>query len=132
MRVEHALAGVEERYRAVVDAVRDYAIVMLDLEGRVTHWSLGAQAVLGWAAERIAGQTFARCYGADDSAKTALRRHLDAAFLRGAFEAEGLFQRAGGGQFPARAVIKRLYEGGGQVTGYVVILRELRGAAPTG
>ena len=63
-----ALARSEERFHLLVDAVIDYAIFMLDPQGRVVSWNAGAQRIKGYAAGEIVGQHFSRFYPPEDAA----------------------------------------------------------------
>ena len=65
-RQEEELRASEERFRLLVDSVRDYAIFMLDPDGRVRSWNAGAQALKGYAAGEIIGQHFSRFYTPQD------------------------------------------------------------------
>ena len=53
----------------LVDTVRDYAIILLDPEGKVLTWNVGAERLKGWKANEIIGQHFSRFYPAEDVAK---------------------------------------------------------------
>ncbi|WP_132257241.1 PAS domain S-box protein, partial [Methylobacterium segetis] len=64
----------EDRYRLLVDSILDYAIYMLDPQGRVASWNRGAQRFKGYTAEEIIGQHFSRFYTEEDQA-TGLPAH---------------------------------------------------------
>ena len=64
-----ALRHSEERFRALVEGVQDYAVVTLDPQGRVTSWNSGAERTNGYCAEEILGQHFSRFFPADDVAR---------------------------------------------------------------
>jgi PAS domain-containing protein len=53
--IENVLRGSEERFRLLVEGMKDYAIFMLDTEGRITSWNAGAQRINGYEAEEIMG-----------------------------------------------------------------------------
>ncbi|MFA5017740.1 MAG: PAS domain-containing protein, partial [Methylobacter sp.] len=59
-QIEEQLRWTEESFRLMVESVTDYAIVMLDPEGRVVSWNSGAQRIKGYSAEEIVGQHFSR------------------------------------------------------------------------
>src|SRR4029077_6988142 len=65
-RTEQALHESEERFRLLVESVKDYAIFMLDQAGRVASWNAGAEAIKGYAAEEILGQHFSVFYTPED------------------------------------------------------------------
>ncbi len=64
--MEEALRESEERFRLLVEGVRDYAIFMLDPEGRVSTWNVGAERIKGYRADEIIGQHFSRFYTQED------------------------------------------------------------------
>ena len=65
-RTEKILLESEERFRLLVDGVKDYAIFMLDVEGYVSTWNLGAQRMKGYEAEEIVGEHFSIFYTDED------------------------------------------------------------------
>ena len=104
----------EERFRLLVESVRDYAIFMLDPQGRVLTWNAGAERIKGYRADEIIGQHFSRFYPPE-----ALARGLPAARARGRgarsgrFEDEGWRVRKDGSRFWANVVITALRDGDG-------------------
>src|SRR2546421_1205842 len=67
-RAEQALHESEERFRLLVESVKEYAIFVLDPAGRVASWNVGAEAIKGYAAEEILGQHFSGFYPPGDRA----------------------------------------------------------------
>ena len=65
---EEALRQSEERYRAIVETVSDYAIFTTDAEGRIETWPPGAQKVFGWSAEEAEGQLIDMTFTPEDRA----------------------------------------------------------------
>jgi PAS domain-containing protein len=61
-------ASMEGRYRLLVDAITDYAIYMLDTEGRISSWNAGAQRFKGYTESEILGEHFSRFYTPEDVA----------------------------------------------------------------
>ena len=78
-----------ERFRLLVDSIRDYAIFMLDAEGRVASWNAGAEHLAGYRAEEILGQHVLQFYIPDDVAAGKPDQHLREAALRGRVHDEG-------------------------------------------
>lgn len=115
----------EGRYRLLVDAITDYAIYMLDLEGRVVNWNTGAQRLKGYTATEIIGENFARFYRDEDRAKGLPERALRIAATEGKFEAEGWRVRKDGTTFWAHVVIDPVRDGDGELIGYAKITRDL-------
>src|SRR4051812_49476193 len=63
-----SLSQSEERFRLLVESVKDYAIFMLDLDGRVISWNAGAEQIKGYRADEVLGQHFAVFYTPEDIA----------------------------------------------------------------
>ena len=113
------------RYRLLVDAITDYAIYMLDLEGNVVSWNAGAQRFKGYRADEIIGENFSRFYREQDRLEGLPRRALSIAAKEGKFEAEGWRLRKDGSTFWAHVVIDPVRDGSGQLIGYAKITRDL-------
>lgn len=115
----------DARYRLLVDAITDYAIYMLDTDGRVSSWNSGAERFKGYRSEEIIGQHFSRFYTPEDRETglpaTALRRAAE----DGRFEAEGWRLRKDGTRFWAHVVIDPIRAPEGDLIGYAKITRDL-------
>ncbi|ADK99988.1 PAS domain S-box protein [Brevundimonas subvibrioides] len=121
---EAALREGEERYRRVIEGVRDYGIFALDLEGRVVSWNTGAERIKGWTADEILGQHFSTFYPAEARAETPMRL-LEAARRDGRVEDEGWRVRRDGGRFWANVVITALHDETGTLTGFSKVTRDV-------
>jgi PAS domain S-box-containing protein len=117
--------GNEERFRLIIDSVRDYAIFMLDVEGRVTSWNAGAQQLKQYCAEEIVGQHFSVFYPADAIARGWPQDELGLAREHGRYEDEGWRVRKDGSTFWANVVITALYDEDGSLQGYAKISRDM-------
>jgi PAS domain S-box-containing protein len=124
-RVDEALRRSEERFRLLVEHVSDYAIYLLDPEGRVTTWNLGAGRMKGYDADEIIGANFALFFPEEDIAAGKPLRELEAARDYGRFEDEGWRVRKDGTRFWANAVLTVLRDGRGEVVGFAKITRDL-------
>jgi len=122
---EEALRRSEERFRLLVQSVTDYAIYMLDTDGRVTSWNAGAQRFKGYTAEEIIGQHFSRFYAEEDQAAGVPARALATALEEGRFEAEGWRYRKDGTRFWATVVIDPVRDDSGTLIGFAKITRDL-------
>jgi PAS domain S-box-containing protein len=83
---EGELRRSEQRFRLMVDVVRDYAIFMLDPDGRVSSWNLGAQRSKGWTADEIIGHHFRVFYPAEQQASRHPERELELAVRDGVYQ----------------------------------------------
>ena len=115
----------EGRYRLLVEAVTDYAIYMLDPEGRVSSWNRGARRVKGYEAEEIVGEHFSRFYLKADQLAGLPAQALRIATQEGKFEDEGWRVRKDGSRFWAHVVIDPIHDDGGHLIGYAKITRDL-------
>ncbi|HEY6863813.1 MAG TPA: PAS domain S-box protein [Burkholderiales bacterium] len=116
----------EDRFRLLVESVRDYAIFMLDPEGRVATWNAGAQRIKGYAAEEIIGRHFSTFYPPDAIAAQWPQQELEMAKRDGRFEDEGWRLRKDGSRFWANVVITALYDrSSGELRGFGKVTRDL-------
>ena len=87
------------RLQLLIDSVIDYAIYMIDLDGRVASWNSGAERLKGYSAEEIIGQPFAKFFTPEDQAREFPKQALATAARVGRFESEGWRVRADGSRF---------------------------------
>jgi PAS domain S-box-containing protein len=115
----------EERFRLLVEGVKDYAIFMLDPQGHVLTWNAGAERFKGYAAHEIIGQHFSRFYP-PEALKAGLPAHeLAVAEVTGSFEDEGWRVRQDGSLFWANVVITALRDSSGKLVGFAKVTRDL-------
>ena len=124
-RADQALHESEERFRLLVESVKDYAIFVLDPAGRVASWNAGAEAIKGYAAEEILGQHFSVFYTPEDVASGKPQQHLDAAAREGRAEDEGWRVRKDGNRFWADAIITAIRDPAGTLIAYGKVTRDL-------
>src|SRR5256886_13793639 len=93
LKQEQVLRESEERFRALVEGVKDYAICMLDREGRVSSWNAGAEWINGYQASEIIGRHFSCFYPREAISSGLPERALARAIVEGRFEEEGLLVR---------------------------------------
>ena len=122
---EEELRRSEERFRLLVQSVTDYAIYMLDPEGKVSSWNAGAERFKGYAADEIIGEHFSRFYSEADRASGLPALALQAAEREGRFEAEGWRIRKDGTRFWANVVIDPIRHPDGRPIGFAKITRDL-------
>jgi PAS domain S-box-containing protein len=122
---ERALYESEQRFRMLVQGVKDYAIYMLDTEGRVTNWNAGAQQIKGYDEEEIVGQHFSRFYTETERASGEPQRALQTALAEGKYEREAWRVRKDGSLFWAQVLIDPIFDDNGQHFGFAKITRDI-------
>ncbi len=119
------LRASEERFRLLVESVRDYAIFMLDPGGHVVTWNAGAERFKGYRAHEILGSHFSRFYPPEALARGLPEHELRVASEVGSFEDEGWRVRKDGSMFWANVVITAMREPSGELVGYAKVTRDL-------
>ncbi|GAB3254715.1 PAS domain S-box protein [Chitinimonas naiadis] len=122
---EAKLHQSEERFRRLVESVKDYAIFMLDPEGYITSWNAGAIRIKGYQPEEIIGRHFSSFYNAEDNAADKPTRELAEAIRSGRVEDEGWRIRKDGSTFWANVVITALRDEAGNLTGFAKVTRDM-------
>jgi PAS domain S-box-containing protein len=124
LEAEIALRHSEERFRLMVEAVQDYAIFMLDTEGRVTTWNVGAERIKRYRASEIIGRHFSCFYPEEDIRSNTPQLGLEAAAREGRFETEGWRLRKDGSKFWAAVIITAIRDAAGNLIGFVKVTRD--------
>ncbi|MFC4593703.1 hybrid sensor histidine kinase/response regulator [Sphingobium tyrosinilyticum] len=114
-----------ETFQKLVDAVTDYAIYMLNPEGRVVTWNSGAERFKGYTADEIVGEHFSRFFSQEDCDLRLPQRALETAAREGRFEAEGWRIRKDGTRFLAHAILDAIREEDGALVGFAKITRDI-------
>jgi PAS domain S-box-containing protein len=120
-----SLADSQEEFRLLVQSVTDYAIFMLDLEGRVVSWNAGARRIKGYEPQEIIGQHFSRFYTEEDRLVGLPALALSTAAREGRFEKEGWRIRKDGTRFWANVVIDPIRGPDGHIRGFAKITRDV-------
>jgi PAS domain S-box-containing protein len=115
----------EERFRLLVEGVKDHAIFMLDPEGRVMSWNAGAQRIKGYTADEIIGQHFSRFYSSEDVESGKPQRQIELAIENGSVEDEGWRVRKDRSLFWANVVITAVRAEDGSLMGFAKVTRDL-------
>jgi PAS domain S-box-containing protein len=115
----------EERFRLTVESVRDYGIFMLDTEGYVVSWNVGAERIKGYRGAEIIGQHFSRFYSKEDIERGKPERELLVAAAEGRIEDEGWRLRKDGTRFWANVVITALRDQLGNLCGFAKVTRDV-------
>jgi PAS domain S-box-containing protein len=115
----------EERFKLLVESVREYAIFMLDASGHVLTWNAGAERFKGYRADDIIGQHFSRFYPPEALARGLPAHGLQVASKTGVFEDEGWRVRKDGSLFWANVVISAMRDAQGELVGFAKVTRDL-------
>ncbi|HEX4685543.1 MAG TPA: PAS domain S-box protein [Nocardioides sp.] len=122
--MESDLRRSEENFRRLVTAVGEYAIFLLDVDGRVVSWNAGAERIKGYAEHEIVGRSFEVFYPAQDRATGHPSRNLEAALREGSYAEEGWRERKDGSRFWASVVISPVYDDDGRHIGFAKVTRD--------
>jgi PAS domain S-box-containing protein len=124
-QAEETLRQSEERLTLLVQGVKDYSILMLDPDGRVTTWNKGAELITGYRDQEIIGAHFSKFYIPEAVERDKPSEDLKIAVEQGCFEGEGWRVRKDGSQFWANVVITALRGKNGQLRGFSKITRDI-------
>jgi PAS domain S-box-containing protein len=122
---ERALHASEQRFRMLVEGVRDYAIYLLDEDGKISNWNAGASAIKGYSADEIIGEHFSLFYTPEDRAAGEPARALATALSEGKYEREAWRVKKDGTRFWASVVIDPIYDDSGRFIGFAKITRDM-------
>ncbi len=122
---ESALHENEECFRLLVECVTDYAILMLDPQGRVVSWNAGAKRLKGYRPEEILGQHFSCFYPPEERERGWPDYELQQAASKGRYEDEGWRVRKDASRFWANVVITAIRDQTGGIRGFAKITRDM-------
>jgi PAS domain S-box-containing protein len=123
--IERTLHESERQFRLLVDSVADYAIFMLDTDGRIVTWNSGAARIKVYDAGEIIGHDHSRFYTEEDRANGLPATALATARERGRHEADGWRVRKEGGRFWANVVVEAIRGDDGQLIGFSKVTRDI-------
>jgi len=124
-QAEEAIRVGNMRFRVLVDGVLDYAIYMLDEQGNVLTWNIGAERLKGYKADEIVGHNFAIFYPPKEIERGWPQEELRLAATQGRLENEAWRVRKDGSRYWANDVITALHDGGGRLQGFAKVTRDL-------
>jgi PAS domain S-box-containing protein len=124
-QADAALHASEERFRLLLEGVQDYAIYLLDPEGRIVTWNAGAARIKGYPSADILGASFSRFFPADEQARGTPAAVLEQTVRDGHYVGEGWRVRRDGSQFWASVVITALRDAHGQLYGFAKVTRDM-------
>jgi PAS domain S-box-containing protein len=122
---EERLRQSEEQFRLLVEGVEEYAIFMLDPNGIITTWNVGAEQAKGYTAKEIIGQSFTRFYLPEDQASGKPQRLLELARTTGHARDQGTRVRKDGSTFQADVLITAIHDEHGTLRGYTKLTRDI-------
>jgi PAS domain S-box-containing protein len=122
---EDALRSSEQQFRLLVQGVTDYAIYMLDRDGRISSWNAGAQRIKGYRPEEIIGEHFSKFYTDEDREAGVPYQGLATAAREGRWEKEGWRVRKDGTRFWAHVIIDAIHDDSGEVIGFAKVTRDI-------
>jgi two-component system sensor histidine kinase/response regulator len=115
----------EERFRSMIESVKNHAIYMLDLQGRVLTWNKGAERLRVYQSEEIIGKHYRCFYPVEERESGRPEQILKTALAEGLCEVEGWHLRKDGSKFWANIVITAVRNGGAKLLGFSVVTRDL-------
>jgi PAS domain S-box-containing protein len=121
----HSLIRSDERFRLLVEGVKDYAIFMLSSEGRVESWNEGARRIQGYNEEEILGRHFSVFDTEEDIERSHSENELRVAISEGRYEEEGMRVRKDGSRFWASVLITALRDEAGNLRGFSKVVRDI-------
>lgn len=119
------LSTIEEQYQKMVAEVKDYAILMLDVDGNVQNWNLGAEHIKGYSAKEAVGLNFRVFYRESDRREKLPEKLIGEALATGRATNEGWRVRKDGSMFWGSVVITALHDNNGTVIGFSKVTRDL-------
>jgi PAS domain S-box-containing protein len=122
---DHRESEDARRLELLIDAIVDYAIYMISLDGRVRSWNAGAERLKGYSEAEIIGQPFARFFTPEDQKRGLPQHALATAAKHGRFESEGWRIRKDGTRFWALAVVDAIRDETGELIGFAKVTRDM-------
>lgn len=120
-----AWLGREARFHAVAAAIEDYAIFLLDAEGRVASWSAAAERITGYTSEEVVGQACSIFYTREDIERGVPEQEIERAGREGRFEVEGWRVGKNGSRYLAHVITSALRDNDGRLRGFSRVFRDI-------
>lgn len=126
-RAEEALRQTQSQFQLLVEGVKDYAIYMLDPQGRVVSWNPGAEHIKGYSREEVLGKHLSCFYTPEAVERGEPAEQLQLAAEQGRCEVEGWRVRKDGSRFWAATVLTALRDESGRLSGFTKLTRDATG-----
>jgi PAS domain S-box-containing protein len=124
-KTQEALLESEWRFQTVIQGITDYAIFMLDQDGCITNWNVGAQRIHQYPTAEVLGRHFSRFYSEEEQQAGEPARTLQVAAYEGKYAFEGWRVRQDKSKFWASVVIEAIRDEAGTLAGFVHITRDV-------
>jgi PAS domain S-box-containing protein len=124
-QMEEQARATEERFRTMVENVRDYAIYMMDPGGYITSWNLGAERIKGYLADETIGRHYSLFFLPEHTERGDPGLQLEFAAIQGRYESEGWSVRKDGSRFWAHVIVTRLLDESGKLRGFSRITHDI-------
>ncbi len=122
---EEQARATEERFRTMVENVRDYAIYMMDPSGYITSWNLGAERIKGYLADETIGRHYSLFFLPEHTERGDPGLQLEFAAIQGRYESEGWSVRKDRSRFWAHVIVTRLLDESGKLRGFSRITHDI-------
>lgn len=120
-----AYRRTEDIYRKAIEDIRDYAIFMVDVDGIVTNWNVGAQHILGYTEAEILGKDASKFFTMEDRAREVPAKELATAAMLGRAEDERWHVRRNGSRFWASGVVTPVRTADGKLIAFSKVMRDM-------
>ena len=124
LQAETSLRDSEERYRLLVNNAREYAILLIDLDGRITSWNVGAERIFGYTAKQIVGRPLSDLFTEADRTAGNPQAEIETARRTGFATNDGWRVRKDGSRFWASGSMESLSSPDGALRGFAKVLRD--------
>ena len=119
-----ALRQSDERYRLLVEGVRDYAMILMNAEGRITAWNTGAERILGWSEAEVLGEPVDFIFTPEDRAAGVPAQEMESAWAESKSLDLRWHLRKDGSRFFADGILEKLWDENGEPCGFAKIMRD--------
>lgn len=121
---ELALSANEAQYRLILEGIKEYAIFLLDREGRIATWAAGAERILGYSETEALGQHLRFIHTPEDRSAGMAEKELGEAEKNNTVFVERWHIRKDGGRFWGTGTLSTLHDQAGQTYGFVKVVRD--------
>lgn len=120
-----AARTAEQRLNLLLNGIKDYAIALIDPQGRITSWNAGGEQIQGWRADEIIGQSGSRLYRSEDQRLGVFQQALGTALSTGHYEEEGWLVRRDDTLFRAHTVVTPIFDAGERLQGFTLVAADI-------